>query len=567
MTPSFKRYPNPIYPDVVFDSNSIYTYNPKTKNCKKIGNYIGVKGVKTNIETKESKVILDFAHIAGHRIEEQEVPFSKALSTNQLESLNTYGMDVNTLNKKYVLKQIRNGISNMPETFVHSEMGFSHYNDKLIFKHFQLLGSGINIKSIYDGEYDIEPKGSLQNWLSLFDEEVKGYIPLELAVVFGLAAPLVGLIADTVNVNSQLIHLVGNSSIGKTTALQLAVSTFGSPQISPNSLILTYNATQNSLVKKLAGNRGVPMAIDEASMVPSKDWTDYLYIITSGEDKERLTKELKLVERASFRTVVLSSGEYSLISKAANNIGIHGRVLEFSDIKWTKGSVNSNVIKEVCSTNYGHIGPKFVLELMKISQESLKREYNKWCKKIQGLLKPTQIRDRLAQTLSIYMLVACIAKSKLKLDLDIKGILGFLIQNVNDKATEFDIAIKAYEYIKEVVAKNPHHFTMMVKESGKKQFVSLTECWGYVEKKCSETSSDEQITQIGIAKQQIKELLEKDNKFQSKDVVIKAWLDKGWLIKEEDRNSKRVVITANSKGTACYILDIPKIEAELYGDG
>lgn len=138
---------------------------------------------------------------------------------------------------------------------------------------------------------------------------------------------------------------------------------------------------------------------------------------------------------------------------------------------------------------------------------------------------------------------------------------------MNDKATEFDIAIKAYEYIKEVVAKNPHHFTMMVKESGKKQFVSLTECWGYVEKKCSETSSDEQITQIGIAKQQIKELLEKDNKFQSKDVVIKAWLDKGWLIKEEDRNSKRVVITANSKGTACYILDILKIEAELYGDG
>ncbi|WP_195454956.1 DUF927 domain-containing protein [Turicibacter sanguinis] len=567
MNLSLQKYDEPLFPEISFDTNNIYVYDSKTKESKRVGNYIGVKHVKTNIETKESKVTLDFAHIAGGRIEEQEVPLNKALSVNQLESLNIYGMDVNTLNKNHVLKQIRNGLSRMKESFVHSDMGFSYYNDQLIFKHHKLLGSKIQTNSIYDGDYDIEPKGSLKNWLDMFNKEVKGHIPLELAVIFGLAAPVVGLIGDIVNVNSQLIHLVGNSSIGKTTALQLAVSTFGSPQISPKSLILTYNSTQNSLLKKLCGNRGVPMAIDEASMVPNRDWTDYLYIVTSGEDKERLTKELKLVERSSFRTVVLSSGEYSIVSKAANNIGIHGRVLEFSGIKWTKDSENSNSIKGTCNTNYGHIGPMFVLQLMNIRQEILIKSYQKWNQKIQGLLKPTQIRDRLAQTLSIYMLVTYIAKSGLKLDFNEKGILDFLVKNANDKATEFDIAIKAYEYIREVVAKNPHHFTVTEYGSDKKQFVRITECWGYVEKRCSETSSDKKITKIGIAIQQLKELLEKDNKFQSKDVVIKAWGDKKWLITEKDRNSKRVIITENSKGTPCYVLDIPKIEAELYGEG
>ncbi len=106
----------------------------------------------------------------------------------------------------------------------------------------------------------------------------------------------------------------------------------------------------------------------------------------------------------------------------------------------------------------------------------------------------------------------------------------------------------------------------MIDGKDKKEFVTKTECWGYVEKQFSQTSSDVKITRIGIAIEQLKVLLEKDNQFQSKDVVIKAWGDKKWLITEKDRNSKRVVITENSKGTPCYILDIPKIETELYGD-
>ena len=272
MNTCFKKYPNPVDSEILFDENDLYENKPKIKT--KTYKNIGVKSVKTNIETGESKAILDFPHVAGGRMVEQEVPLDKALNARKLESLSLYGMDVSTLNKNQVLKQIRNGISHIQESFVHSDMGFSYYENTLIFKHYQLLGSGIQTNSIYEGEYDIEPKGSLKNWLDMFDKEVKGHIPLELAVIFGLAAPLVGLIGDLVNVNSQFIHLVGNSSIGKTTALQLAVSTFGSPQISPKSLILTYNSTQNSLIKKLSGNRGIPMAIDEASMVPNRDWTD-----------------------------------------------------------------------------------------------------------------------------------------------------------------------------------------------------------------------------------------------------------------------------------------------------
>ena len=82
MNLSLQKYDEPLFPEISFDTNNIYVYDSKTKESKRVGNYIGVKHVKTNIETKESKVTLDFAHIAGGRIEEQEVPLNKALSVN-----------------------------------------------------------------------------------------------------------------------------------------------------------------------------------------------------------------------------------------------------------------------------------------------------------------------------------------------------------------------------------------------------------------------------------------------------------------------------------------------------
>lgn len=564
MASSVNSYHNAIFEDVFFDDQYLYLYDFTKKIYKIIGNYIGVKELKTNLETNTVNVVLEFLPLSGEEIQEHEVSLNQALSISQLENLNLYGMDIHSLNKTIVLKQIRNGLNGLQSSFYHTQMGFSKHQEKLVFKHYKLLGTSNNVNSNYGGSYNIEPLGTLECWMDMFNKEVRGYIPLELAVVFGLSAPIIGLIGDQIHTNSQLIHLVGNSSVGKTTALQLAVSTFGSPVISPDSLLLTYNATQNSLIAKLSGNMGVPMALDEASMIPNKDWTDFLYIVTCGEDKERMTKELKLVQRNSFRTVVLSSGEYSIVSKAANNMGIHGRVLEYSGVKWTKDSNNSNSIKSVCSANYGLIGPLFVEELMKLSQESLIRTHHNLQKKIQKRLKNSQIRDRIAQKLGVYMLTAYIAKQKLELDLDLNGILDFIIENENRKITDIDIAVKAYEYINEVYSKNPHRFLKNNRSNNGRNSTSQHERWGFYIVKNSGNTNKEIVSQLGIAEEQLRILLESDNKFQSMDVIVQAWLEKGWVIKDKDRIFQRRAITPNSR-TKCCVLNIEKIERDLYG--
>ena len=500
----------------------------------------------------------------GGELRTSKVNLSNLLSMRSIESLNSIGADVTSLNKGYVLKHIRNALDNVTQSCVHTTLGFSEYRNKLIFKHYNLIGSSKSSK--YEGIYSIKPKGTFESWDTMYQSEVKGNIPLEAAVLFGLTAPTVAFLGEDVHVQSQLIHIVGDSSVGKTTALQLAISLFGSPTISKKSLIFNYNSTQNGLIKKLSGNMGIPMGIDEASMSSTKDWTEFLYIITGGEDKNRMTKDCLLAEQSPFRTVVLSSGEFSLISKAANNTGIRARVSEYSGITWTRDSENSNKIKSVCLDNYGHLGPKFVEELMKLNKESLVKAHENWCNKIKSKLNHVHIKDRLAQKLAIYMLTGHIANKKLNLQLDLDGILDFLIANENCRLSDSDIAIKAYEYIMEIVSKNFHHFKKTVRRPRLNRNVSNTECWGFMVSEVSRETNREQVLEIGIAEHQLREFLERENKFQSMDTIVNAWLKKGWILRGKDRICQRRTIGEEKTRVNCYVFDIPKINKELYGD-
>lgn len=558
------RYPNVIHKDIYYTNFYLY-YNDTNNNVyKKIGRYIGVREVEVDIDTHQAMVILEFYPIYGGELRTHKVNLSTLLSTSKLEDLNSIGADVTSLNKGYVLQHLRNALDNVIQSYIHTTLGFSEYDNKLVFKHYNLIGGTKSSK--YDGVYSVKPKGTFKAWDRMYQSEVKGNIPLEAVVLFGLTAPTVAFLGEDVHVQSQLIHIVGDSSVGKTTALQLAISLFGAPTISKNSLIFNYNSTQNGLIKNLSGNMGIPMGIDEASMSSTKDWTEFLYIITGGEDKNRMTKDCLLAEQSPFRTVVLSSGEFSLISKAANNTGIRARVSEYSGITWTQDSENSNKIKSICLDNYGHLGPKFVEELMKLNKESLVKAHKSWCNKIKSKLNHAHIKDRLAQKLAIYMLTGHIANKKLNLQLDLEGILDFLITNENCRLSESDIAIKAYEYIMEIVSKNFHHFKKTVRRSRSNRNVNNTECWGFLITEISKKNNREEILEIGIAEHQLREFLEKDNKFQSMDTIINAWLKKGWILRGKDRICQRRTIGEEKTRVNCYVFDIPKINKELYGD-
>lgn len=96
---------------------------------------------------------------------------------------------------------------------------------------------------------------------------------MELAVVMGLASAVVGFISREMSMENIIAHIINDSSTGKTTACQLAISVFGSPVIKGNGLMLSWNGTVNAIQRSLTGNNGVVIALDEVSMSRGDDFT------------------------------------------------------------------------------------------------------------------------------------------------------------------------------------------------------------------------------------------------------------------------------------------------------
>ena len=70
----------------------------------------------------------------------------------------------------------------------------------------------------------------------MINNHILGNPELEFALSSGLSSILLGYIGEDLGLESNIIHLVGNSTTGKSTALKLAISSFGYPDIKKNGL-------------------------------------------------------------------------------------------------------------------------------------------------------------------------------------------------------------------------------------------------------------------------------------------------------------------------------------------
>ena len=221
----------------------------------------------------------------------------------------------------------------------------------------------------------------------MIKEDVIGHPPLELIVSISLSSVLLGYIGEELSLDTQIVHLYGNSTTGKSTALKLAISLFGYPDVKKNGLFSTYNATENALIKQLEGIKGVPFAFDEISMSKSNNFSDMIYKISNGVDKCRLNKNSEQIKKEPWLTTIMSNGEKSLVRSANKNAGIQIRVLEFDNIVWTKNSEHSEKINSIILNNYGHLGFEFAQYIMDLDKEYIKEEYYKTKSKLKSIFE------------------------------------------------------------------------------------------------------------------------------------------------------------------------------------
>lgn len=508
--------------------------------CEKVARIVKVKEKQCYVESKEVEVVLEF-NFYDTKMKEIKVS-REQLQSKELVNLMKYGMDVGNGKAKVVAAFLDKQEGSAPIHYFHNELGWGVAGKGILYKHHEIIGEDECECSVYHGNLNIQPNGTLGNWLDTIQNEVIGNPTLELALTMGFTAPIVGLITKQSQMDTLLFHLYGNSTTGKSTAACLAVSPFGKPSIQGDGLIRSWSATGNAMIKILDGNNGVPIVFDEASMSQMKNFTNFIYQVAEGKEKARMNKECRLRKISTWCTTLISTGEHSLFEKTNENVGLRVRAFEFGNISWTKNATSADKIKDQLYHNYGHAGVEFVKYVLEKGQEYVLNKWKTWTDYCTENLPTSQYLDRISRKFSIVLTTAeLVNESSLSLNLDLDAIFDLLHEAEKQALEERDIADKALNYIKEMVIAHKTKFKVNRGSTPK------NECYG----KINETASR---TEVMILTEAFKKLLHEGG-FSNPTVVLDALKQKGYLKTEANKNAYRTNIDNKRYRTYCLVFN------------
>ncbi len=322
--------------------------------------------------------------------------------------------------------------------------------------------------SEYTGYTDIKPKGSLEAEINMYKTEVLGNIPLEAVMFISAAACVNGYIGHAVQTITPIFHICGDSSQGKTTAAKLAVSLYGSTEVTTDNLCRSWLSTPNMVTAGMKGNKGMVVSFDELSMFnKDTDLSTLVYSLSSGVDKARLTKEgvprrMKPYER--WQTVIISTGEASLLSKCNNNTGLKVRVFEITDAM-TSSAQNADNILDVITKNYGHVAPLLADTMVKAGGQAVIEMFNKYKQLLVNSCNDNKFAERVCGAYALALTGGKLLSETIGVEFHFDDVFDYFVKLIDSSSEERDMAEVAFSQICEEISKNSDKFIYMVGNS------------------------------------------------------------------------------------------------------
>lgn len=145
--------------------------------------------------------------------------------------------------------------------------------------------------------------GTLAEWQGSVSKYCGGNSRLAFAVSCAFAAPLLSIAQE----ENGGFNLFGPSSIGKTTALRVAASVYGSKRY-----VQQWRATSNGLEGVAAAHNDMLLVLDEMGQANPKEIGNTVYCLGNGSGKIRANVRGDARQVKSWNSIYLSSGETTL---------------------------------------------------------------------------------------------------------------------------------------------------------------------------------------------------------------------------------------------------------------
>ncbi len=190
-----------------------------------------------------------------------------------------------------------------PKREVTAALSLGWHDDTFVLPDASIGSEEIRCQSDTATVADFDQRGTLADWQTHVSALARGNTGLTLAISVALAGPLLA----RVHIESCGIHLYGESSGSKTTALQASVSVWGS-----RDMLRTWRGTGNGLEAAAAESTDTLLALDEINEADGREIGSIVYALANGRGKSRANRSGGARRIARWRTVVISSGEKTL---------------------------------------------------------------------------------------------------------------------------------------------------------------------------------------------------------------------------------------------------------------
>lgn len=316
--------------------------------------------------------------------------------------------------------------------------GFSPYVDDLVFD-----GEN-NFKNIFNA---VKSSGSREKWI-----EAMRMLRIEkTAGRLFLAASFASVLLEPCGLLPFFIHAWGGTETGKTVGLMIAASVWASPKA--GDFTTTFNSTLVGQEMTASFLNSLPMCIDELQIQSSagiKDFDKIIYQLTEGIGRTRGAKTGGLQKINTWRNCFITNGEHP-ISNANSGGGAVNRIIEFECAE----KVYSDLVGicAIINQNYGFAGREFVEYLQ--TENAIER-VNALQKEFYRELLKSDSTDKQAASAS-----AILAADYIATELIFKDGNNLTVDDmakIMTKKDEVNVNTRAYDYIIELVARNPNKF-------------------------------------------------------------------------------------------------------------
>ena len=249
------------------------------------------------------------------------------------------------------------------------------HGDAFVLPHVT-MGRTAGESVVYDGRADAAryaESGTLEEWIEQVAHPASGNSRLILSICLAFAGPIADLLGD----EGGGVHLVGGSSLGKSTALIVAGSVWGGG--GRGGFTQTWRATGNFLELVARAHSGTALILDELGELDAREAGSTAYLLVNGQGKGRATRDAEGRARAEWRIMLLSSGEVGLGDKIAEGgrrakAGQLIRLVDvpadagkgkglFEDTKRLEPEAFAKAMKAASMQYFGTAGPSFAAYL------------------------------------------------------------------------------------------------------------------------------------------------------------------------------------------------------------